>query len=277
MKKIYLLFTLSLALNSCGFNIEQKNYSFDNFRETPLWELAQAVRADNPIEIKGILKGKKINLDLKEPKFQQTLLALAIQNNKRSAFLELLNEGANPNELVGNPKDATPFIYGIENVENCDLYYVESMLQHGANPNLEIKNPQPKYYFTNSFPLLVAIGNQVNRCSALIKLLVDSGADINCCYKQSFSEICGGVITKSLILNDMETLKYFVIEKKITIPDTVIIIGELDKSTQEAFGLREILTSKDYRYEDFERDGKKYDKSQMRKTRDEILKYLEKK
>lgn len=276
MKKIYLLFTLSLALNSCGFNLEQKYYSFDNFKETSLWELAQAVRADNKSEIKAILKSKKLNLDLKEPKFQQTLLALAIQNNKRNAFLELLNEGANPNELVGNPKDATPFIYGIQNVENCDLFYVENMLKHGANPNLEIKNPKPEYYFQNSFPLLVAIGNQINRCLDLIKLLVDNGADINCCYKQPYSELCTGVIAEAITFDDMEVLKYFVIEKNITIPDTVIIIGELDKSTQEAYGLIKILTSKDYRYEDFERDGKKYDRSQMRKTRDEILKYLEK-
>jgi hypothetical protein len=277
MKNIYLIFILSLVLNSCGF-LEQDNYSFDNFKETSLWELAQAVRANNATEVKTILKDKKLNIDLKESKFNQTLLALAIQNEKRDAFLELLNCGANPNELIGFPIDATPFMYGIQNVENCNLFYVESMLKHGANPNLEIKNPNPGYYFQNSLPLLAAIGkndNNSNDCLNLIKLLVDNGADINCCYKQSNSELCKGVLAEALTLNSMETLKYFVIEKKITIPDTVIILGEVDKSTQQAFGLKEILNSEDYKFEDFEDELGKHDNSRLRKSRDEILKYLE--
>jgi ankyrin repeat protein len=162
-------------------------------------------------------------------------------------------------------------------VENCDLFYVEKMLQHGANPNLKIKNPQPENYFQNGLPLLVAIGNRYNggkECLDLIKLLVDNGADINSCYQQSYSDLCEGVITQSLTSNSMETLKYFVIEKKIIIPDTVVILGEMDRSTQEVYGLKEILNSKDYKYENFERDGKKYDRSRLRKTRDEILEYL---
>ena len=256
-------------------NLEQSAYDFDNFKATPLWELAQAARADDVTKIKQILKDKKLEIDLEDPEYKQTLLALSIQNQKKNAFLELLNEGANPNELVGNPKDATPFIYAIWNVEKCNLFYVENMLQHGANPNLEIKNPQPESYFTNSFPLLVAIDNQIGSCLDLIKLLVDNNADIKCCYKQPNSELCTGVIAETLITNNMEALKYFVVEKKIVIPDTVIILGEGEKSTQEAFGLRAILTSKYCKYEDFEREGKKYDRSQLRKTRDEILEYLD--
>lgn len=277
MKKTYLiLLLLSFALNSCGINLEQKCYNFDNFKETPLWELAQAVRTDDASEVKQLLKDKKLKIDLKDPKYNQTLLALAIQNEKRNTFLELLNAGANPNELVGVPKDATPFIYAIWNVENCDLFYVEEMLKHGANPNLEIKNPNPDRFFMNSFPLIVSIENSIGGCLDLTKLLVDSGADINCCYKQPDSDICEGVLADALTLNDMETLKYFVIEKKIAIPDTVIILGDADKSTQQAFGLKEILQSKDYQYEDFESEGQKHDRSQLRKMRDEILDYLEK-
>lgn len=261
-------------------NLEQSPYNFDNFKETPLWELAQAVRADDVNEIKQILKDKKLEIDLKEPKYNQTLLSLAIQNEKRNAFLELLNVGASPNELVGNPKDATPFIYGIKKQNfDCNLFYAENMLQHGANPNLEIINPKPQFYFENSFPLLAAIGythDGGKECLDLVKLLVDNGAGINCCYKYIDSELCEGVITKSLMQNSIETLKYFVIEKKINIPNIVIIYGEEDKSTRDAFGLRAILISKYYKFEDYERDGKKYDESQLRKTRDEILEYLDK-
>ncbi|MES2410098.1 MAG: hypothetical protein V4535_01505 [Bacteroidota bacterium] len=279
MKKIVLILCLTSVLYSCAFNLEQDGFNFDNFKETPLWELAKAVRSDDASEIKRILKNNKLEIDLKEPKYYQTLLELAIQNHKRNAFLELLKSGASPNELLGNPQDATPFIDAIWDVENCDLFYVENMLMHGANPNLEIKNPKPGYYFQNRFPLLVAIGindGNGNDCLPLIRLLVDNGANINYCYKQSFSDICEGVITESLRSSSMETLKYFVVEKKIAIPDTVIIYGEINKSTQQAYELKEALNSKDYKYEDFEDELGKHDRSQLRKTRDEILEYLNK-
>lgn len=285
MKKYLIVFMLGRVLNSCALNLEQRGYNFDNFKKTPVWNLAKAVRADDAEKVTKILKNEKLEIDFKDPEYQQTLLALSIHNDKKNAFLALLKAGANPNLLLGNPANATPLIYGIENtmslerVSNCDLFYVKSMLQFGADPNLEIKNPQPEYTFYNSFPLLVAIHAntaRVNECLDLIKLLVDSGADINCCYRQPDSEICEGVLAVALSGNSMEILKYFVIEKKIAIPDTVSIIGGLDKSTQEAFSLREILTSKYYKYEDFESETGKHDRSQMRKTRDEILEYLDK-
>jgi hypothetical protein len=279
MRKIIFLLIISSTINSCALNFEQKAYNFDNFRETPLWELAQAVRADNANDVKRIVKDKKLKIDLKDPTFNQTLLVLAIENHKKNAFVELLNAGANPNELVGNPQDSTPFINGIWNVDDCDLYYIENMLKHGANPNLEIQNPKPDYYFANSFPLLVAIGqndNNANDCLNLIKLLVNNGADINCCYKEPGSDICRGVLAKALLSRSMETLKYFVIEKKINIPDTVEILGEIEKSTQQAYGLKEILNTEEYQFEDFESDGHKYDRSKERRIKNEILDYLQK-
>ncbi len=275
MKKVILLLIFVLTINSCAFNLEKDNYSFNNFEETPLWELAQAVRADDVNEVKEILKNKKTKVDLKDPIYNQTLLALAIQNKKKNAFLELLKAGANPNLLVGE-KDATPFIYGIQNVNNCNLFYVETMLKYGANPNLEIKNPNPEHVFFNSFPLFVAMGNHTHYCLDLIKLLVDNGANINCCYKQSYSNYCEGVIGVSLTYNDMESLRYFVIEKKITIPDTVIIIGEMNKSTQKAYGLKDVLNLKEYSYEDFKSDSKLVNRAKSRKARNEILDYLDK-
>jgi hypothetical protein len=277
MKKVFFIVVISFALNSCGFNLEKKCYNFDNFKGTALWELAQAVREDNATEVKELLKNKGVIIDFKDPKYNQTLLALAVQNKKPKAFIALLNAGANANALVGNPKDATPFIYGIQTSRGCDFFYVKGMLRHGANPNLEIKNPNPGHVFFNSFPLLVAIGIQTNPNLDLIKLLVNNGANTNCCYQQPYSDFCEGVISKSLLLNDMESLKYFIIEKKITIPDTVFIRGELNKSSQEAFGLKAILTSKYYTYQDFERDGQKIDRSELRKTRDEIIAFLNKK
>lgn len=278
MKNFIVIVLLSTVLSSCGFNLEQTAYNFDNFKNTPLWELAQAVRADDGDKVQEIVKKNKLDIDLRDSEYNQTLLALSIANNKRSAFLALLKAGANSNKLIGEQDSSTSFIYAIWMVDNCDVFFVEDMLKHGANPNLQIKNPRPGYYFQNSYPLLVAIGrndNHAEDCVNLIRLLVDNGADITICFKQSFSTLCDGVITESLSTNSMETLKYFVIEKKITIPDTVIIYGEVNESTKQAFGLKEVLKSKDFEYKDFEDELGKVDRSKMRKTRDEIIDYLE--
>ena len=138
MKNLFFIVVVCFALNSCGFNLESDCYNFDNFKGTSLWELAQAVREDNATEVKELIKNKGVIIDFKDPKYNQTLLALAIQNKKRNAFMALLDAGANSNELVGNLKNATPFIYGIQSSRNCDLFYVKRMLRHGANPNFEI-------------------------------------------------------------------------------------------------------------------------------------------
>jgi hypothetical protein len=181
---------------------------------------------------------------------------------------------------VGNLKDATPLINAIRYSKNCNLFYVQSLLEYGAKPNFEIQNPQKGYQFANSFPLLVAI-NKVDSdgegCLNLVRLLVDKGANMNCCYKQDYSELCEGVITTSLRAENLQALKYFVIDKNITIPDTVYIYGEINKSTQQVYGLNEVLKSENFLFEDFEDELGKHTFSNERKTRDEILIYLEKK
>jgi len=270
MKKIILITFLSTILNACAFNLEQEAYDFDNFKGTPLEELALAVRNDDSKAIDDILKTQKLPVDYKESYYEQTLLALAIQNKKKIAIVALLKHGANPNELIGDPKDATPFIYAIENVENCDLFYVESLLKYGADPNLEIKNPKPGYYFAHSIPLLVAIGNRKdngNECVDLIRLLVDKGANINYCPENSLTDICEGVIYQSLISNSMVTLRYFVIDKKIKIPKIAFIKGGYNKDSQEKYTLAAILNSEDYTFT-------RPDLSEIKKAKEDVLKYL---
>ena len=252
------------------FNLEEERFSFDNFKNTSLWELAKSVRDDDANKVREIVSLHKPDIDFKEPNFHQILLALAIQNNKRDAFIELLKAKADPNLLVGPINDATPFIYSIKNLGNCDLYYVENLLKHGADPNFKIVNPQEGSYFENSYPLLVAIGNRKDNgreCLELVRLLVNYGADINCCYNNPLTEMCEGVLNECLISNSMITLSYFVIEKKIAIPNSVFVEGSFDKTSQEVYSLSEILNTDDYRFES-------ESLSHLRKSRNDVLEYL---
>lgn len=273
MRKLVLFIHMLIFLQSCGFNMDTDKYSFDNFKSTPIWDLAKAVRADNTDLIMEILEDDRITsmIDLKDPKYNQTLLSLAIQDKKNKAFITLLKKGANPNKLLGKKMDATPFVDAIWNIEDCNLFYVETMLKYGANPNLEIKNPNPGYYFESSYPLIVAV--KVG-CIDLIKLLVNNGAKLNCFIRHEPTGLKEGVISSALYSDNMEALKYFVIEKKVQIPDTVMITG-FEKSDKKFYNLREILSTDEYKY-DSDNYGVKKNKSELRKFRDEVIEYLDK-
>ncbi|MFY7936930.1 MAG: hypothetical protein ACOVOQ_06120 [Flavobacterium sp.] len=79
MKKLLLLFFIS---NFCSCNFEQEipGFRFDNFENTPIWDLAKAVRDGDIDEIKNQVLNKKVNIDYQESYFGMTLLSLAIVN-----------------------------------------------------------------------------------------------------------------------------------------------------------------------------------------------------
>lgn len=278
MKKTILFIILIGTLHSCAF--DKRGFEFDNFENTPLWELAKAVRDNDADLIKELVKSNQLDIDYKEPIYQQTLLILAIVNEKEEAFIELLKMKANPNLVLGSNKDSTPLTQAIMRQENCNLFYIDNLLKNGANPNLEVLSEDKVNYFPNSCPLIVALrqtDNNGDECLNIVRLLIKYGADINWCNPKLSGEVyCEGVIEKCLQLRSMKNLRFFVIEKKIKIPNIVYIIGGIDKATQKEYSLTEILNTEDYQFQDFEDETGKVDLSKPRKARNEILEYLKK-
>ncbi|MEC4050937.1 hypothetical protein OX284_015985 [Flavobacterium sp. SUN046] len=277
MKKLILIIVINIFYQSFAFKIIPNRYDFENFNNTPLWSLAQSIRNDNINEMYKIIKATNPNVDFKEPNYQQTLLALAIYNNKPNTFIELLKMGANPNIILGEDNDTSPLICAINTIEECNVFYVENLLKYGANPNMQIMNPKKGYSFHNSFPLINAISTDL-RCLNLVKLLVNNGADINCCYKQDYRNDCQGVIDECLLFKNMAALKYFVIEKNIKIPDSIFIYA-INKKNERVYNLLDILRSEEFAIDDFEDEKKifKISYEMLRKERDEIIEFLKKK
>lgn len=279
MKKILLLLILSYSLKSCASEYEMPGYRFTNFENTQVWDLAKAVRDDDDGKIKELLKLNKLQIDFKDSKYKQTLLTLSIVNEKKKAFVELLKAGANPNELLGDSKDSTPFMTAIQYQENCDLFYIQTLVKYKADINKKIvsenRNILSDLY---SIPLLASISNSSDNgdeCIDTVKFLVDNGADINACILDSDSGLCEGVIARCLLGSSLQTLKYFVIEKKISIPEKVYATGQINPETMKLYSLSEILNSEDFQYEDFtDKDFGFIDKSDLRKAKKEILDYL---
>lgn len=272
MKKFkFILYSITCILlsNSCNFNMDYKGFEFKNFENTPLQELAIAVKTNNVEEIKVILKSKKIEIDLKEPVWQQTLLTLAIVNRKKEAFIELLKAGANPNILIGSGLNSTPFNESIREQKKGDFFYIKYLLKNGANPNLEIL-PNDGKSFDEYYPIFTAINKGVNNDDStdLIKVLLSFGADINCCSPRPMNDSnCEGVIVQCLNLSCINYLRFFIIEKKIRIPKIAYVTGGINESSQLKYTLTEILNTEDFKF---------LENPSTRKKRNEILEYLKK-
>src|SRR5271170_521478 len=98
-KSCFLLMILTnFILSSCLPQDDAgPGYRWELFRGTPEWELAQAAQHEDTSRIYQIIKQGVININSKEPKFGQTVLMLAIANDKLNAVGALLRSGADVN------------------------------------------------------------------------------------------------------------------------------------------------------------------------------------
>lgn len=268
MKRLFVIIIFCTALSSCAQFFERKEYNFDNFNGTALEQLSMAVRADDADKIHHLFKLQKLSLDDKDPKYHHTLLDLAIVNKKKNAFTALLEHDANPNVVSGELSDATPLLIAIETVEDCDLYFIEGLVKHKANPNYGLVMPPENNWYSPKFPLAMAIGarnDEGNECVNLVKLLINNGANVNYKYAYSPTGTFNNIFDDCLSSKSIETLKYIVVDLKTSIPNPAYIKGGVDKTTQEEFTLTEILNTKDFQF------NHSYEQI---KAKDEILEYL---
>ena len=81
---------------SCSQNLGP-GYQFDLFKNTPTWKLAKAVKREDEKEIIKILREKDVDINFQEPIFGNTVLQLAIANDKLLSTKILLENNANYN------------------------------------------------------------------------------------------------------------------------------------------------------------------------------------
>jgi len=263
-----IILLLSFFLFSCD-EPELPGYKYSLYEDTPVYELALAIKDDDSSWVNSILKDTTIDVNYQETKFGKSLLEVAIVNQKKKAFLSLLENGANPNLRgldVGHSIISTPFITscmsGGAKPFFCNTYYMEQLLIYGADPNsYEIRiTPDGLSHQINALLIAISKKSEVgDDCIEPIRLLIKSGADIDEC-----TDIEGyGAITKSLILDRLKIAKYLIVNQKATILDTVYIRR---KGTPEehALSISDLLLEEDYINE----PGK-------RRSKLEILNYLD--
>lgn len=214
MKFILIAMTFLCYLNSGCSQDFGPGYSFELFRNTPNWDLAKAVKNENEKEIRKLIKERRLNIDLQESKFGNTLLLLAIGNDKLIATKVLLEEGANVNvtdsEMNKPIHEATHFL----TLKSHSFEILKLLIQYGANVNDTLIKIDGKDTIKFYVPLMGA--KESFKCA---KLLLDNGANPYVKVGGTYfiwRFIDGGKRDESIFFT-----KYLIVDKKMLIPNPI--------------------------------------------------------
>lgn len=261
-----LLIGVCVLFSSCRHNLP--GFDFRSFDRTPAKELAKAVSTEDLKEIERLVKSNNVPVDYLDPAFGHSLLMLSVANDLEKSTVKLLELGANPNlkSKIDSEDDSsyvdTPMLIACDDIltqKACNTTLLNSLIKHGGNVNDRI---QVRFvgadYLSYETPLLKVSGG---RCLDVLKLLVESGADINSYnYKEGV-----GPITEAIVQDRMENLRYLVIDRKARIPEYCFVVQAYNETKRKTYTVTAFLQKKNYK------QGSKEDN-----IRSEVLEYLKK-
>ncbi len=226
-----LLILFSLLLSGCyrqeseGAKGDYKMTNINIFKDTPVWELAVAVKEQNTAAIEKIAKDKPELLNYQDSKYKVTLLIWAIGMEKYNSAEALLQCGADPNiasvryETYSEETPlsvATAFSW-VDTAAKKDPKYVKLLLKYGADPNWSYIGHEHGIEEPGTSILMKSIGRGIEKTKAL----VEAGADINHKMKSgktaAVKALLAGGPTSTLAGN--EYAHYLIVEKKAKVSE----------------------------------------------------------
>lgn len=221
-----ILITLSILLSSCqidDISAEKGEYKITNiniFKDTPVWELAVAVRDQKTETIEKIVKNDPLLLNYQESKYGATLLFWAIGMEKFKSAETLLKCGADPN-IASKTEWQTPLFLAagfswVDHDAKRDPKYVNLLLDYGADPNKIVMESEKFIMEPGASPLMHSIGSGIEKTKAL----VEAGADINYKTERGYTAAISALITGyNSTLDGMEYAHYLIVEKKAKVTE----------------------------------------------------------
>jgi ankyrin repeat protein len=231
-------------------------------------KLAKAVKSGRISEIERLVKVEKLPIDYLDADYGHSILMLAVIYNLNASVEKLLQLDANPNlrSVIKQGMDSsyitTPMFLATNSILKknfCDTKTLQLLIKYGGKVDDEL---EVRYvgatYITKETPLMAVCKG---RCLNVVKLLIDSGADID---RYDYNE-GHGPITNAIIHDRMNIAKYLIIEKKARIPKYCYVVQAHNETLRKEIGVYDFLLKANYE-----------ESSENFKIRQEILKYLEK-
>jgi uncharacterized protein len=136
------------------------------YKDTPVWEVALAIRDNDTIRLKQLLKGQPESLlNYQEKRYGQSLLNWSVYRDSYDAAKVLAEQGADPNLKAYDSTSAF-----INAADKHDASFLRLLLKHGGDVNAVADTEEPQRIRT---PLIAASSISLES----VKLLVDAGAD----------------------------------------------------------------------------------------------------
>lgn len=171
MSKAISKILIALVFVGCSIRSNEYNYALydiELFKEESS-RLADAVAKQDTSLIRYLLEKKPELLNYQEPKYGQTLLMWAINQDKLESTRVLLGLGFDPNIKRYNDSISS-VILAASNISSCE--YLELVLDFGGDPNI-IANGEKRVQ--EPTPLIAASCNHFE----CFKMLIENGANVN--------------------------------------------------------------------------------------------------
>jgi ankyrin repeat protein len=265
-KKIIILLCLFIA-TSCKY--DKPPFRYSNFYNTPVENVAKAIKNDDAKSISREILNRNVNINFLDAKYEVSLLALAIYNHKKVAFEELLDLGANPN--ISNSYCVSPLITAIRYNNNCDLYFIEKLLENNANITPRFWK-KCNYAFDPIQEVLLQYNdeNKIKCGLKILKLLTTQLDNPNLLFLYNNSEdYHENIVYNCLNSNkNLMALKFLIVDLKYKVPEKIYIDGTVLLNNNGYKSLEEILNSREFTFN----ESNKFREN----AKNEILTYLKK-
>ncbi|MDY0779267.1 hypothetical protein [Tenacibaculum sp. IB213877] len=260
---------ICIIFSSCEHQLPA--YNFSNFKNSEIYELAQAVKNN---DLKGIRKEvleKKAKINLTDDKYDKTLLTLAIANDKKEAFKELLKLGANPN-YYSVDNCFSPIITAIRLNKNCDLFFIEELLKYDVNLNPGFFRICNSGHYDPLFETIMFFNDYDTEqcCIDILRLLTTKLEKIDLNENNDEENYMQNIVYFCLSTRNLNALHYFIVDLKCKVPDKIFINGTVLSGYRGVgeFSLEDILNSKYFTLNE--------DLKYLEKQKNKILSYLNK-
>lgn len=206
-----------MSLNGCSQNSERgPGYDFNLFKNTPNWKLAKAIINEDKDDLERLLKDSGININLQENIYGNTLLQLAVGNDKLVSTQILLLHKADINIPDFDGYTAIHEVTRYINLNKNGYDILKLLLEAGADPNKPSTDIKGNDTTNHYVPLMGGV-----KSLKATKLLLKYGADLYYKNHNQYPIWFNMLLLGSGPYENIFVARYIIIEKKLAIPNPV--------------------------------------------------------